>query len=469
MNMLGFRFVLKTPEVVEIRRVSTDKYANIAQASQITLFLCVPFFRLIIRKSAEYTNFWHDARPNWAAYSSDHRAESSVASALEYVQKFMHPQVVIMDDSSVEDQWFTRPIRTKAAKHGWPVIELPVGASERLHWLARLDAQALRAFHKTRVEILVQAPQEQSGGVMRLLKSLKDADYRGLPVPKLTIELPPDMDQFFDWFISDYKWPPTSSPFQSALTSQLNVRHRVPDQILTPEEASSRFLESFYPADAEHSHVLVLNNNVELSPHYLHWVMYHVLYYKHSHPGSSFSEQVIGMSLEIPSTYLNGTSYLTPPSADQSEHLVWPGRTDPREEYTQPPFLWQAPNPNAALWFGDKWTEVHSYLRHRLRAEQENQKKQKKIVGEHLPAWTEYVLEIMQARGWSMLYPASSRNSEAMAIVHKDLWKVPEEFSIDYEKSIQRKKEEIEADHTNAPPPMDAKTPLRGIEAHWMQ
>ncbi|KIV99568.1 uncharacterized protein PV09_08746 [Verruconis gallopava] len=418
--------------------------------------------------------FWHDARPNYASYSSEVRAEASVASAMEHIQEYMHPQVVIMDDSSLEDPWLTRQVRTKSAKHGWPVIELPAGASERLHWLARLDAQALRAFHKTRVDIVVQAPQKETGGLLRLLRSLSQADYRGLPVPKLTIELPPEVDDVLRWYVSDYKWPPSTSPLQPVLSSQLNLRHRIPGQRLKPEEASIRFLESFYPTSAEHSHVLVLNNNVELSPLFYHWLMYYILHYKFSRLGSSFSSNLVGLSLEIPNTHLNGTSHFDPPNLKSNVlSTLWPGRTNPRSPDTSPPFLWQSPGSNAALYFGDRWVEIHDFLKHRLPSVDRTQK----IIGEHLPAWTEYVLEIMRARGWEMLYPPTIQGESTMATLHTELWKPPEEFALDYKRALAKEKSKENGGDGDGedvvveeePSSLGDKGSLSAHPAHWEQ
>jgi hypothetical protein len=383
----------------------------------------------------------------------------------------MHPQAVIMDDSSLEDQWFTRQIRVKSSKFEWPVIELPAGASERLYWLSRLDAQAIRSFHSVSVDIIVQAPQGETGGLLRLLKSLKEADYYGLSVPKLTIELPPVVEPFVSWFVSAYHWPPRTSPLQPVLNNQLNVRHRIPGQTLSAEEASLRFLESFYPANAEYSHVLVLNSNIELSPLFYHWLMYYILQYKHSRIGPNFAQHLIGMSLDIPTTHLNGTTDFEPPTPDPFESsTTWPGRSDPRNPDTRPPFLWQAPNPNAALYFGDKWAEIHDFLKHRVRLIKDgkkDKKKKEKLIGEHFPAWTEYFLEIIRARGWSMVYPATSQRVNSMVTLHRELWKPPEEFAAEFRKATEAKAK-VKNDDEALEPPL-GNGPLRAQAAHWEQ
>lgn len=69
--------------------------------------------------------------------------EVSVSAALGHIETFMHPQVVITDDQSREDAFFTRAIRAKASELGKSVIELPKDAAEKMMWIARLDSGSL--------------------------------------------------------------------------------------------------------------------------------------------------------------------------------------------------------------------------------------------------------------------------------------------------------------------------------------
>ncbi|KAL9038965.1 MAG: hypothetical protein Q9180_002815, partial [Flavoplaca navasiana] len=86
---------------------------------------------------------WHDARPDFSPWSSNYRMEVSVSAALGHIETFMHPQVLITDDSSREDGFFTKAIRAKAAELGKSVIELPKDATEKMMWIARLDSGSL--------------------------------------------------------------------------------------------------------------------------------------------------------------------------------------------------------------------------------------------------------------------------------------------------------------------------------------
>ncbi len=69
--------------------------------------------------------------------------EVSVSAALGHAETFMHPQIVITDDHSREDAFFTNAIRAKAGELGKSIIELPRDAAEKMMWIARLDSGSL--------------------------------------------------------------------------------------------------------------------------------------------------------------------------------------------------------------------------------------------------------------------------------------------------------------------------------------
>ena len=101
---------------------------------------------------------------------------------------------------------------------------------------------------------------------MRLLRSLSRADLRAVGFPQLTIELPPTIDEPLQKFLDVYQWPP-QSPVSTSRLNMLSLRRRIPRQKLTEEEASARFLESYWPGRSS-SHVLVLSPNTEITPQF---------------------------------------------------------------------------------------------------------------------------------------------------------------------------------------------------------
>lgn len=247
-------------------------------------------------------------------------------------------------------------------------------------------------------------------------------------------------------------WPPIDWS-GSAHASQVNLRHRIPKRTFTAAEASSYFVESFYPARPEDSHVVVLSPQVELSPLYYHYLTYNLLEYKYSK--GRVSDNIIGISLELPSTYLNGSDPFDPPHPK--------GKPD-----TPTPFQWQAPSSNAALYFGEFWIEFHSYFTHRISTMTTLTPKYIKKISEAQPAWMEYLLELMRARGYTMLYPNyASTSSSAFAAVHTELYQPPEEYPRDRRKSPTAPDTPPDIDVTNpftADPATESLTPPHSSE-----
>ncbi|KAL6719190.1 hypothetical protein ACLMJK_003427 [Lecanora helva] len=367
--------------------------------------------------------YWHDARPDFSRWSSDFRMEVSVAASLEHIHSFMHPQILIIDDPDREDQFFTKALRSKAMELGRGIIELPSDAIETMMWMTRLDSGSLAAWTATYVDIMIQASPDSSGSLIRLLKSIENADYFGTRRPHLTIELPTDVDPPTWRYLQNLVWPPldwSGAPH----ASQVSLRHRIPRRTLTEHEASARLIESFYPVRTGNSHVLVLSTQAELSPLYYHYVMYNLLEYKYSSYGAATTEfpNLIGFSLELPSFHLNDSAPLDPPLMEKTP-LKGKEKGLPGE---RTPFQWQAPNANAALYFGDKWMEFHSFLSARLTKPPSNRRK---VFSLKHPSWLESLLELIRARGYSMLYPNFPSDGDAVVTVHDELYQAPEEYS----------------------------------------
>lgn len=370
--------------------------------------------------------FFHDARCDYSEYSTDARAEASVVGALGHIHMYMHPQAVIVDDSHVEDAFFIRALRSKLGVLVTPLIEIPKGKYEDFLWITRLDTGGLTSWHKPSINILIQAQPHSSGSLLRLLHSIKAADYSGLSHPEITIDLPPDVEPFARDYLRDFEWPPHQDP-TGPRQRKVKVHHRISTAKTTTENNALRFLESFYPVDPVHSHVLLLSTQTELSPLYYQYLIYHVLQHRYAAYGSDDGDNLFGVVLSTPDAYLNGTSPFPTLTMTDTE------RKSKASEDLTVPFLWQAPNADAALIFGDIWAEVHDYLKIRLRVAHDTSSvhqaptKRTKLVSESQPGWLEYMLELMRARGWRNHYPAQL-DAGAWATVHRDLFQKPEEY-----------------------------------------
>ncbi|TKA71620.1 hypothetical protein B0A49_03023, partial [Cryomyces minteri] len=152
--------------------------------------------------------------------------------------------------------------------------------------------------------------------------------------------------------------------------------------------------------------------------------------YRYSAYSAATSDSLLGIALDVPSTHLNGSTPLTiPTTADMHDGGKY--QTAPAD--TSAPFLWQAPDADAALYFGDKWVQLHAFLAARIAAQHDAATtapppQRTKQIAPTQPAWMEYALELMRARGWSVLYPAMPAPN-ALATVHTDLYQPPEEFA----------------------------------------
>ena len=405
------------------------------------------------------TVYFHDARADYADHSSAKRAEVSVTGAMKHINDFMHPQAMIMDDDSVEDSFFTRAMRKQARRVGRALIEIPEGRYEDFLWMTRLDSGSLANWHRPQIDILVHAPQDRAGGLVRLIKSLERADYAGLRPPRLTVELPTNIEYFASRYLEYLDWPPDDSALPTK-TSGLTLRHRIPASRINSEQASLRFLESFYPTNVYDNHVLILSTQAEVDPLFLQYLHYVILEFRYSAYETPESNELLGMSLDVPNTYLNGTTaFVRPLVADRPKDKA--NKFENVDPSLPSPFLYQAPSSTATLIFGDKWATFHNFLSNRMAAIQTGKaEKSKKLITETQPAWTEHLLELMMARRWNILHPASP-----FVTVHNELAQIPEEFSQDSKPNLPGSDGPFYAPSLEEEPFLTAPAPPT-IEAH---
>lgn len=358
----------------------------------------------------------------------------------------MHPQAIIVDSSGVEDPLMLKSIQKQANKMeiGQAVIELPGSAVDRLSWTSKLDSQSLSHWNKFSVDILVHAHAGASGSLIRLLKSLRAADYTASAAPHLTIELPEEIDPPTAQFLKTFHWPPrrASNP---AIANQLTLRHRITGRGDTEEESSVRFLEGFWPLDPVLSHVLVLSPQAELSPHYYHYLKMALLEYRYSGAAiyQAWDKRIFSLSLDLPRKTLDGSATFVPPK-EQAVSSDGPELGAPSSSHSSS-FLWQAPNSNAALFLGERWAELHGFVSQLLEAQHGFQSTPallaEKSVSKEYPSWLEHALRLCRARGYMTVYPGADLATD-LAAIHGELYQKPEEYV--NERSISKHEDEDE-------------------------
>ncbi|KEF55638.1 uncharacterized protein A1O9_08388 [Exophiala aquamarina CBS 119918] len=355
--------------------------------------------------------YLHDARPDHATQSSINRLDVSARASLGHIHSAIGLSAVFVGDASFEDEYLVDSLREKASSEGLSIIALPAGGLAGMSWISSLNARSMSYLNDISIEIIIHAHTEASANVMRLIRSIQEADYSGWSLPRVTIELPARTDPFLMHFLSKLQWPPS----EYASESKLVLRHRIDARPISPVQASLRTIESYYPAQLSESHLLVVSPDVELSPGYFQYLMYTLLEYRYSRQPTGSLDDVMGISLELPGV-----------APDRKTKSPWTAL-----KISDPLVLWQAPNSNACLYFGDKWVEMHTFLAQRLMSDPEMAKKSaaSPVLSHDYPRWLPLVLEMMQARNYYMLYPTfAQQEHEAIATLHKELVQKPEEY-----------------------------------------
>ncbi|CAI7569546.1 unnamed protein product [Penicillium glandicola] len=361
-------------------------------------------------RDSECPMIWHDARPDYAPKSTDERMKRSVIGGLQNIQTYISPEVIITQGQGWEDPFFWGGVKVYSQENDISHVALSA-ASRDLMWIASLDSEALRSWNDIQIEMVVHAPSDSSGSLIRLMQSLDAADYLG-SAPSLTIELPQRVDSQLLQFLQHLKG-------LTQLSGRITIRRRIQPHDMDTAESSLRTVESFYPRNPEMTHLLLLSPQTELAPSFYHYLKFAVLNYKQSARAKRIFPNMIGISLELPSSK---------PTADSQSFTPPPMTVEGKEEFL-PSFLWQAPNSNAALYFGDAWAEFHSFMANRLSTPESAAVPQTKLISKKYPAFMEHLLEMIRAKGYYLLYPSfPGIKSPSIATVHNELYQPPEEF-----------------------------------------
>ncbi|KAH8705114.1 hypothetical protein BGW36DRAFT_421686 [Talaromyces proteolyticus] len=349
--------------------------------------------------------FWHDAHLDHSSASAEERLETGMVVSADYIDAFLRPKAIITHDDNFEENYFYNAIRQSANWRGTTLISLPTKALDFI-WLSRLDSSSLKAWNDVHVDMLVHAPTDSSGSLIRLLRSLEKADYLGSK-PSLAIEMPFQTDPFLLEFV---RTTASNEHFPVYTT----LRRRVAPG-MTPIQSTVRTVEAFYPKDSAGSHLLLLSPQAELSPSFYHYLKYTILRYRHSVHAVNESSNLLGVSLELPARKPTDDSLLSIPT-----------------ESDTPFFKWQAPNSNAALYFGDKWAELHTFLASCLAAAARSKvEAREKLISTKYPSFMEELFELMRVKGYYMLYPSFPLTQGfSLATIHNDLYQPPEEFQV---------------------------------------
>lgn len=201
-------------------------------------------------------------------------------------------------------------------------------------------------------------------------------------IPRLTIDLPAVLDHLTIEYLDAFKWPPGRGVNDPSL---LKLQHRSARSRSNSVEDSIRLVESVWIGEPAKTHVLVLSAHVEVSPYFMHYLKYNILSQKHIVKDRERHSRLMGLALDSPSIHLNGSLFSLPTSIEKDNG-----------------FLWQAPSRHAALYFGDFWKELQSFVGRSVALQVLDNYR---TPSQDLDPWQDYVLQLAKLRGYFMLYP----------------------------------------------------------------
>ena len=141
-----------------------------------------------------------------------------------------------------------------------------------MHWqvFCTVNILLIVAWNVPQIDVVITTSQENTGTLYRLLESLLSAEYIHLTLPRLFITFNPNTATA-EIIRLLQKWP----------SDKLILRH----QIAPLHSSFPGALQSWYPS-SDHNYVLVLQDNVELSPWYMYWLHVSLMKYVYSVPAN---------------------------------------------------------------------------------------------------------------------------------------------------------------------------------------
>ncbi|KAI8387490.1 hypothetical protein BD560DRAFT_443350 [Blakeslea trispora] len=265
------------------------------------------------------------------------------------------------------------------------MIHLPE-SNEDLFWISNLSMDALSAWNKPQIKLIVRTSDNKKHSQMkRILSSIRNANYLNDKL-ELFLLMDEKSDQPTRQLIHDFKWE----------HGEKQIRHRI-----ATVHPMQHFVESWYPS-YDHEYAVLLDDRLELSPSFYIWLKYSLLKYRYHHDDGATNKQMMGISLYSPhiiDTDPTGRKLLEPKTSD---------------------YLMQLPTGAGALYFPEYWREFHDYITARL-TDQSTVKRGSGLrhlfkdslltisrTNRWIHSWRKYMDEMIYMRGYVLLYPQYS-------------------------------------------------------------
>jgi len=264
------------------------------------------------------------------------------------------------------------------------LIGLPSHEIMAADWILGLELQALKKWHKPKIDISV-ITNDRSRSLSRLLGSLERAAYYGDEV-NLVINMEQTADRETRKLVEEFQWKQGSK----------TVRKRIIQGGLLPA-----VVESWYPSSAHDSYGVLLEDDVEVSGYFYGWLKFALLWYRYSGRAAG---SIYGISLYQPQH-----SELRP---EGRRPFNAPGLlTALGVEPSTMPYGSQVPCSWGALFFPETWVAFERYLTFRLANKLPGLRLDQPVIPSPIrsnrwpKSWKKYLIEWVYLRGQVMIYP----------------------------------------------------------------
>ncbi|PHZ09185.1 uncharacterized protein RHIMIDRAFT_264292 [Rhizopus microsporus ATCC 52813] len=263
-----------------------------------------------------------------------------------------------------------------------PIIYLSKRDIPHSFWLTDLPVDILAEWNSISIKIMVNVDKKHDN-YERLITSLDKAHYLGDSVD-LTFLMDYAADRTIQRLANHYQWK----------HGRKYLRHRI-----VQTHRMALFAESWYPSSND-EYAILLDTELELSPHFYSWAKYAILQYRHQ------SKKLFGISLYRPNMI----------ETDSGGRRLF-------TERPHGPFLMQWPSHSGAVFFPEHWREFHDYMTARL-ADRTGHRMQdvtipESRVNEWKLSWRKYFEELVYLRSYVMLYPSTSLSTRHIELKKK--------------------------------------------------
>ncbi|KAL2609762.1 hypothetical protein R1flu_028335 [Riccia fluitans] len=267
-------------------------------------------------------------------------------------------------------------LQLAAARTSTTLVQIPRTSVRHALWIPDVKSAALKNWNKMRISISI-ITQNRAASLQRLLTSISTAYFLGDRID-ISFNMDVRVDNVTLDKVNEFPWPHGNKI----------IRRRIIEGGLIRAVS-----ESWYPA-SDDDYGLLLEDDIEVSPHFYMWLKYALLSYRYD-PSASLPE-------------MNAIALYTPRVIEVvKERPAWNATEFFKNSYPNTPYLHQLPCSWGALFFPERWREFYKYMGTRYTPDAKANAVQipKSRTNGWQASWKKFLIDLMYLRGYVTLYP----------------------------------------------------------------